>query len=311
MSKTKINSEIIVICGPTGVGKTGTAIYLSEQFGGEIIGADSMQIYRYMDIGTAKPTKEEKEKIAHHMIDIRDPDEPYDAGIFAGEALKKIAELKKKESLPFIVGGTGLYIKALIYGLSRKVPVDPKILCRLKDEAGEEGTSALYKRLREKDPAAAERIHPNDIFRITRALEVYEKTGKPISSYHTNHGFKEPRLNAFTIGLHMERETLYEHINTRVDKMISQGLLDEVKDLLQKGYSPKLKSMQAIGYRHMVEYLQGNLSWDEAIRTLKRDTRRYAKRQLTWFKSVHGIKWYYPSHKEKIAKEIRAFLRSQ
>jgi tRNA dimethylallyltransferase len=311
MSMSEEKFKIIVICGPTGVGKTGTAIHLAKQFEGEIIGADSMQIYRYMNIGTAKPTKEEKEKIVHHMIDIRNPDEPYDAGTFADEALKKITELKKKGSTPFLVGGTGLYIKALMYGLSRRVPADPDVLSRLKDEAGKKGTIVLYERLKEKDPAAAERIHQNDVFRIARALEVYEKTGKPISAFHTSHGFSEPRLNALIIGLRMEREILYEHINTRVDEMVSSGLLDEVKDLLQKGYSPELKSMQSIGYRHMTEYLQSNLSWDDAVRILKRDTRRYAKRQLTWFTSVHGIKWFYPSQKEKISKEIRTFLRRQ
>jgi len=307
MAKEK--PDIIVICGPTCVGKTGTAIRLAKQFRGEIIGADSMQVYRYMDIGTAKPTKEEQKEIVHHMIDIRDPDEPYDAGTFADEALKKITELKKEGIVPFLVGGTGLYIKALIYGFSRETPIDPDVLCRLKEEAERYGTMMLYERLQEKDPAAAEKIHPNDTFRIVRALEVFEKTGKPISTFHSNHGFLNPMLNALTIGLHIERETLYDHINRRVDEMIKTGLLDEVKGLLQKGYSSKLKPMQSIGYRHMVDYLKDNLSWEDAIITLQRDTRRYAKRQLTWFKAIDGVQWFNPAQQEEITKEISAFLR--
>jgi len=300
--------KIIVICGPTGVGKTGTAIILAKHFGGEIIGADSIQIYRHMNIGTAKPTKEERVDVAHHMVDIKDPDETYDAGTFSEEALKKIKELELNGVLPFVVGGTGLYIKALIFGLSRKVPADPSILHRLKREAKDRGPAVLYRRLKEKDPHAAGKIHPNDMFRIVRALEVYETTGKPISSYHTTHGFRETRLNPLTIGLKVDRKLLYERINVRVDKMICDGLLDEVKALLSMGYGPGLKSMQSIGYRQMIDYLEGRASFDDAVQILKRDTRRYAKRQLTWFTSVKGIKWFHPSQEDEISKEIKSFL---
>lgn len=299
---------IIVICGPTSVGKTGTAISLAGTFGGEIIGADSMQIYRHMDIGTAKPSMTEQAAVQHHMIDIRDPDESYDAGTFADEAFQKTEALNHKGTLPFLVGGTGLYIKALIYGLSRTAPVDPAVLSRLKKEVEKYGSRALHKRLQEKDRDTARKIHPNDSFRIIRALEVFEKTGTPVSTYHGRHGFSDPRLKTLMIGLHMERHTLYERIDRRVDTMIKEGLLEEVKDLLQRGYKPELKSMQSIGYRHMTDYLNGDLSWEDAIATLKRDTRRYAKRQLTWFGADNTIKWFKPHALEEITKEIKAFL---
>lgn len=306
--QTEKPPKIIVICGPTGIGKTSTAIQLSQEFSGEIVSADSMQIYREMDIGTAKPTKTELERVPHHMINIVHPDEPFDAAAFTKMADSVILSLIQKSRLPFITGGTGLYIKALIHGLFRTRPADTGVISRFRKESDQFGSAALHKQLAECDPQAAARIHPNDAFRIIRALEIFEATGKPISVYHDLHRFSEKKYHALKIGLSCERETLYDRINQRVDRMLDQGLLGEVEQLLKKGYSTDLKSMQSLGYRHMAEYLTGKITWDEAVNTMKRDTRRYAKRQLTWFKADPEIRWYTKDRVEEIRKEIRSFL---
>jgi tRNA dimethylallyltransferase len=308
MNNNMEKPKIIVICGPTGIGKTGTAICLAKQFRGEIIGADSMQIYRYMDIGTAKPSIAEQKAVPHHMIDIKNPDEPFDAGTYASMTMELISGMESRNAVPFVVGGTGLYIKALVYGLSRAAPADSDLLKRLKIDSEKNGTLTLYKKLLKKDPKTADKIHPNDTFRIIRALEVFEKTGKPISELHDDHGFSKARLNALFIGLNIEREKLYHRINKRVDEMITCGFLDEVKRLMENGYSPETKSMQSIGYRHLSGFLQKKLSWEDALNSLKQDTRRYAKRQLTWFKSESSIKWFNPGRQKEMAREIKKFL---
>ena len=300
--------KIIVICGPTGIGKTTVGIHLAEKFGGEIIGADSMQIYRHMDIGTAKPTLEERRRIHHHMVDIADPDEDFDAVQFSERARPTIAALNGRGRLSFIVGGTGLYIKALLYGLFQSEPVDPIIRHRLKRELEQGGSSLLYERLERIDPETAGRLHPNDSYRIIRALETIESSGASISKHHQYHGFGDDQFNAFKIGLRIERERLYERIDRRVDVMIQTGLVEEVKNLLAMGYSAKLKSMQSIGYRHVVEFLAKKLPWDECLRTLKRDTRRFAKRQFTWFGADPQIKWYAPDQSAKIFEAVERFL---
>jgi tRNA dimethylallyltransferase len=301
--------KIIVIAGPTGVGKTSIAIELCRDFRGEIIGADSMQVYRLMDIGTAKPTLAQQAMAPHHMVDILRPDESFDAGRFVGMADSKIHMLNSAGKIPFVVGGTGLYIKALIHGLSRARPADAKVLQRLKEEAKEHGAESLHRRLAECDPAAAEKIHVNDLFRITRALEIFEVTGAPISHYHNEHRFAGENYRALKLGLNLDRETLYERINKRVDQMIDEGLLDEVKGLLDSGYPAGLKSMQSIGYRHMADHLVNGVPWEETCQTLKRDTRRYAKRQLTWFKADPEIKWFGPNQLEGIRKEVKKFMQ--
>jgi tRNA dimethylallyltransferase len=300
--------SIIVVCGPTGIGKTAAAIEIAETFGGEIISADSMQVYRLMDIGTAKPTVQEQARIRHHLIDIVDPDEDFDAARFGSLARPLIFALIRKNKLPVVAGGTGLYIKALIHGLFQARPPAPEIRRKLKDEAASRGPSALHERLGRVDPQAAAGIHPNDVFRIIRALETYELTGRPISDHHRIHGFSESPFQAFKIGLTMDRKALYERINRRVDLMIAAGLLAEVKGLLGKGYAENLKAMQSIGYRHMADYLGGRLSWEESVRTLKRDTRRYAKRQLTWFRADPDISWVTPTELQNIYPEIHRFL---
>jgi len=303
--------KIIIICGPTALGKTSTAINLAGTFNGEIIGADSMQIYRYMDIGTAKPTTDEQSRVAHHMIDLIDPDEHFDARQFAEMAYEKIMKLYVGGVTLFVVGGTGLYIKALVHGLFKASRSDMHVRERLQEQARIYGADSLYQRLRRHDPDTAERIHPNDSYRIIRALEVHELTGKPITAFQQEHGFKDNRFRALKIGLHINREVLYDRINHRVDAMIDSGFLDEVKRLLEMGYSDDLKSMQSIGYRHLIDFIKGRCSWDETMRTLKRDTRRYAKRQLTWFKADPEIVWREPGQLREIQRLIKKFLQAE
>ena len=300
--------KIIIICGPTGIGKTSVGIHLAEKFGGEIIGADSMQIYRYMDIGTAKPTPQERSRIPHHMIDIVDPDEDFEAVQFSKRARTAIAAADTKGRRSFVVGGTGLYIKALLHGLFQSEPVDLEIRNRLKQELDRDGSRFLHERLKQSDPDTAARLHPNDSYRILRALETIESSGKSISKLHRGHGFEDQRFNALKIGLRVDRADLYIRIDRRVDLMIQAGLVEEVKQLLAMGYSAELKSMQSIGYRHMVEFLTERLPWDECIRTLKRDTRRFAKRQFTWFGADPQIKWYAPDQRDQIIEAVERFL---
>jgi tRNA dimethylallyltransferase len=308
MDSDSYKPKIIVLCGPTGIGKTAVGINLAEKFGGEIVSADSMQIYRHMDIGTAKPTSEECRRVPHHMIDIVDPDEDFDAVQYSELARRTIAALNTQERLSFVVGGTGLYIKALLHGLFQSEPVDSKIRNRLKLELEREGSRALHRRLEKTDPDAAARLHPNDSYRIIRALETIESSGKSISNHHREHGFQDASYHALKIGLRIDRTKLYARIDRRVDAMIQAGLMKEVKNLLAMGYAPELKSMQSIGYRHTAEFLAGRMPWEECIRTFKRDTRRFAKRQFTWFGADPQIKWYEPDQQDEIIKLVDGFL---
>lgn len=300
--------KIIIICGPTGIGKTSFAISIARCFSGEIIGADSMQIYKYMNIGTAKPDPEELKQVRHHLIDFLDPRDDFDAGQYvkiADEAIENMAACRK---IPVITGGTGLYIRALLHGLFRSDPICEKTMARLTRDLEEAGSLKLYHALEKCDPRAAQKIHPNDSFRVIRALEVYQTTGQKISDRQENHDFGETRYNYIKIGLTMDREKLYDRINKRVDIMLDQGLLNEVTTLVENGYSFDLKAMQSIGYKHMVMFIKGEVSWEEAVRLLKRDTRRYAKRQFTWFRADKEINWFEPSQFELAEKQIKEFL---
>jgi len=303
--------KIVVICGPTGIGKTAAAIRAAETFNGEIISADSMQIFRYMDIGTAKPTREEQSRVPHYMIDIADPDEAFDALKFAEIAREKIRKLHERNILPVVAGGTGFYIRALLHGLFDALPADPHIRTRLKQEAEEKGLDFLYRRLQQCDPYSAERIHPNDRYRILRGLEVYETTGKKISEYQRGHGFADEPFNALKIGICTDRAVLYERINRRVEAMIAEGLIEEVGNLLNMGYSSSLNSMQSIGYRHLAEVLEKSVPIDEAVATMKQDTRRYAKRQLTWFRADPQVIWTEPGDTESLFARIGEFLDAE
>ena len=308
MQSAPVKPKIIIICGPTAVGKTTVAIELAQHFKGQIIGADSMQVYKYMDIGTAKPTAEEQARVIHHMIDIIGPEEPFDAARYAELAGTKILELDRQKITPFVVGGTGLYIKALLHGLFNAEVFSKEVRRKLKQEAAALGIEYLHERLQRLDPESAEHLHPNDRYRILRALEVVQTTGKPISGYHREHGFSEQPFEALKIALTMDRPLLYSRINQRVDAMITAGFLEEVRSLLARGYSADLKSMQSIGYRHMVDYINGRLSWEECIRTIKRDHRRYAKRQLTWFGADSQMTWKAPGKVEEIRLSVQRFL---
>jgi len=304
-----VKPKVIVICGPTALGKTSAAIHLASRFDGEIIGADSMQIYRYMDIGTAKPTLGEQARVKHHMIDIIDPDEYFNAKKYATLSHEKVSALFEQKIIPFVVGGTGLYIKALFHGLFKTEPSDSDIRHRLNTEAQDYGNAYLYERLCRLDPESAKKIHANDTYRIMRALEVYALTGKPLAELHQDHGFADSPFVVLKIGLHINREVLYDRINQRVDIMIESGFVGEVKRLIKMGYSPRLKSMQSIGYRHMVNFIEGRSTWDETIRTMKRDTRRYAKRQMTWFKADPEVIWKDPGALADIGGLIKKFLQ--
>ncbi len=310
MSEKTRKTKIVVVCGPTGIGKTGAAIDIARRFKGEIISADSMQIYRHMDIGTAKPTVRERVQVRHHLIDIIDPDQPFDAAAYAARAGQTIAALAEKGRLPFIAGGTGLYIKVLIHGMFQGKTSEPGVRKELKATAARCGTRFLHDQLRDVDPAAANRMHPNDTFRIIRALEVYRVTGKSITQLQNQHGFSDRRFDALKIGLDMDRTALYDRIDRRVDAMIENGLAAEVGRLLEAGYPETLKSMQSIGYRHMVDFITGRRTWEAAVEAMKRDTRRYAKRQLTWFRADPEIVWHEPGQKDEMVCAIEDFLKT-
>jgi tRNA dimethylallyltransferase len=306
--ENSIKPKVIVICGPTGVGKTSLSLLLAREFNGWIIGADSMQIYKFMNIGTAKPSDEERSRIPHYMIDIVHPDEPYDAARYAREAREAILNICRHGRIPVVVGGTGFYIKALLHGLCEASPADESIRKKLNQQFDIYGKKWLYDRLVDCDPDAAAHIHPNDAYRIIRALEIYETAGIPASEYQRQHGFKDQPFEVLKIGLCLDRQALYDRINARVIQMISQGLLDEVKTLLQMGFTQALKPMQAIGYQHMLDFIHGRMNWEETVSTLMRDTRRYAKRQLTWFKKEREIMWKTPDLQNEIQSMVGLFI---
>lgn len=302
--------KVIVICGPTGIGKTELSLALAEAFGGSIVSADSMQIYRYMDIGTAKPDASERLRVHHYMIDVADPDEAFDAARFCREGRQAVARIRAAGNVPFVVGGTGFYIRALLHGLFESPPVVSDILQRLKAEAADNGIAPLYRRLSVFDPAAAARIHPNDAYRVIRALLVCESTGMPVSAIRNAHGFQDQPFDALCLCLSVDRDVLYERIDRRVDAMLRAGLLEEVKGLLDRGYASDLRPMQAIGYRHMADIIEGRMGREEAVDLLKRDTRRFAKRQLTWFRREPDLAWVDPLERSALTARIHAFLNA-
>ena len=282
---------ILVIVGPTAVGKTRIAIELAKELNGEIISADSRQIYKGMDIGTAKPSKDEQAAVKHHMLNVVEPDEHFSVGEYKRNAEKIIEGIWQRKRLPIIAGGTGLYIRAVIDGLWEGPKADYELRDKLKKEEETFGKGYLYKKLKEVDPETAEKTKPNDLVRIVRSLEVYYKEGKTISHFHRLHGFQEKNYNIMFIGLTMDRGRLYKKIEERVDEMINSGLIDEVKALLKKEYNENISSMTGVGYRQAIGYLKGDYNLEEAVRFIKRDTKRYAKRQYTWFNKDKRIEW--------------------
>lgn len=299
------DKKVIVIVGPTAVGKTELSIALAKKLDGEVISADSMQIYKGMDIGTAKPSKDERRKLVHHMIDIKDPWEEYSVALYKEKAQEKLLDVIDRGKVPIVVGGTGLYVNALIYDYSfDELPRDVDYRKKLKERALEEGIHVLYRDLQEKDLEAAKKIHPNDKKRIIRALEVIHLTGEPFSKYRKDRS--ESPYNSSMVGLIMNREELYRKIEERVDKMIQMGLVEETRDLLKSGCKPGMTSMQALGYKEIILYLKGELSFKEAVNMIKKNTKRFAKRQLSWFKRDPNIYWYNLSYTNlyKVEKDI-------
>lgn len=303
--------KLVIILGPTGVGKSEVAVEVALQVGGEVINADSQQVYRYMDIGTGKPAPERRKKIAHHLIDIVDPDEEFNAAIFRQKALESAEEIWSRGRRAILCGGTGLYIKALAHGLFVGPSKDPEVRRRLEREGDEKGLPHLYERLRRVDPGALAAIHPNDRQRIIRALEVFELTGKRMSDWQMEHGFKESPFETLKIGLNRERGELYDIIDRRCEEMVSAGLVEEVKGLVERGYRLELQAMQSVGYRHVGLYLSGAMTLEEALSLMQRDTRHLAKRQLTWFRADNEIRWFHPEReKDKILVTVKEFLHT-
>lgn len=277
--------KILVIVGPTASGKTRMAVELAQRHNGEVISADSMQIYRTMDIGTAKPTKEEMGGIPHHMIDVADPEEDFSVARYVEMAARCVDDVLARGKLPIVAGGTGLYIDSLLSGRTF-APFSPDSALRgeLERELAEKGGQAMLEALAQVDPEAAQRLHPNDHKRIIRALEVYRSTGKTITQHNRETQAIPPRYNALTIGLaFQDRQAMWRRIDQRVDEMVAAGLEDEVRRLLTSGISPKCTAMQAIGYKEFTQALSGEMTWQEAADVVKLRSRQYAKRQLTWF----------------------------
>ncbi len=298
--------KVIVIVGPTCSGKTELAIKIAGNLNSEIISADSRQFYKYLDIGTAKPNAEELASVKHHFIDILLPDEEYNVSRFEKEALHVITEIARKDKIPVIAGGSGLYIKAVIDGIFDAVDTDEnyrKELLELKHKYGDE---FLYEKLKKVDPFVAEKLLPQNWKRVIRALEVYKLTGKSISEFQKEHKRETP-FEFIQFGLNWPREILYENIEKRVDEMINKGLIDEVKQLLSKGYSEELNALNTVGYKEIISFLRDEIDLTEAIRLIKRNTRRYAKRQMTWFRKDKRIYWFDINERKQlneIAKKI-------
>jgi tRNA dimethylallyltransferase len=299
--------KLLILSGPTGSGKSDLAIELASLLGAEILNADSMQVYRGMDIGTAKLPVSKRKGIPHHVIDIVDPDQEFNASLFRSHALPIIDDLSRRDVPIIVVGGTGLYVKALLGGLFKCPPSQRELRQKLWEECEDKGSTYLYERLCKVDSRTAESIHPMDTIRIIRALEVVDLTGRPFSEVTEEHRFSERRFSPLHLALFVDREVLYDRINSRTLSMIDAGLVGEVEGLLAMGYGPELKPMKAIGYRHIVGYLKGDWDLDEAVRLIQRDTRRYAKRQNTWFRADPEVVWVNPDDRSEIIDMVRAF----
>jgi tRNA dimethylallyltransferase len=301
--------KLVIVLGPTAVGKSDVVLELASEINAEIINADAQQVYRQMDIGTAKPSLAERKKVPHHLIDIVDPDGEFNVAMFRQLATASANDIGTRNKTAIVCGGTGLYIRALTKGLFVGPAQDTAVRHTLTLEAQGHGLRSLYERLGQVDPAATFWIHPHDRQRIIRALEVYELTGKPISKWQKEHGFNEAPFDTLKVGLCRERTELYNLIDRRCDRMIEEGLVDEVKGLSERGYNLDMKPLQSVGYRHAGWVLRGQMTLTEAVFLMKRDTRRLAKRQLTWFRSDKEIRWFHPqADRGRIKAVVREFL---
>lgn len=300
--------RLIVLTGPTAVGKTALALALAEAAGGQIVNTDSMQVYQGMDIGTAKATEEEQARARHHLIDVAAPDEEFDVARYLALARPLVEELDRAGAPALAVGGTGFYLRSLVHGLFEGPGRDEEVRARLEEKSRQRGIEALHGDLVRVDPEAAGRIHPRDRARLIRALEVFELTGRPISSFQQDHALAERPYRTLFIALDLERAQLYERIARRTQWMFASGLLEETRELLDQGYGPELKPMRAIGYREAVLHLAGRLSLERAVDQTQKKTRNYAKRQLTWLRKQKGVTWARPDQGEKVLELVRDFL---
>lgn len=310
------SSPLLIICGPTATGKTQLAIACAQRLQGEIVNADALQVYKHMDIGTDKPGPDERAAATFHLIDYVDPNENYSVARYQADALRVIAEIHARERLPILCGGSGLYIRAAAYQLDLPIaPCDSDLRQALQREAAAHGSQYLHLRLAAIDPQAAARIDPANLRRVIRALEVHALTGRPFSRYHHFSSLdqqRQPRYNLLAFGLTLDRQELYQRIERRIESMIARGLMQEVQALLDRGCHSGLTSMQALGYRHLAACLSGCCEMAEAINLLKRDTRRFAKRQLTWFRADKRMRWLDASRPlEGLAEEIGEACRAQ
>jgi tRNA dimethylallyltransferase len=300
-------NTVLVLLGPTGVGKTALSKAIAEKVLLEIVSADSRQIYRYMDIGTAKPSLALQKQIPHHFIDILEPDENYSAGQYMKTARRVIEEIIQRKKLPLVVGGSGLYIRALIEGFFQEDIKDSQLREKLQTRLKREGSGALYDELNRVDPAAAKEIHPNNTRRMIRALEVFYTAGIPISEIQEKNPDPAP-FRAIKIGLAMERKKLYAKINQRVEMMFEEGLVEEVRRILNMGYSPEINALNSVGYREAIAYLRGDIDLFTCKELVKQNTRRYAKRQFTWFRKEQDITWMEISGNEDIPGAVKQIM---
>ena len=298
---------VLIVTGPTASGKSDLALSLAQEFEGELICSDSMQVYRKLDIGTAKPTLIEQRLVPHHQIDIIDPNENYSAGKYEREASKIIREIQARGNVPIIVGGTGLYFRALMYGISKIPDIPETIKKNVNCLQLEHGTPYCWEKLKKHDPQSALRIHPNDTARVLRSLEVFLATGSSLTTFQKKQPFAEARYPFLAVGFEWERNILFERINLRTKNMLKSGWISEVEDLLEY-YSYDLKPFQSIGYREIIEHLRNKFSLENMIQKIQQRTRRYAKRQITWFRKESKIEWFKPDDVAGVFSKIKVFL---
>ncbi len=299
------NRNLVIILGPTGVGKSRTAVRLALVFGGEVVSGDSIQVYKGFDIGTDKPTIEDRRGVPHHLLDAVDPDVQFTAADFAKEALAAAEGILGRGHIPFVAGGTGLYIRALVDGLFPGPGRDNALRAGLEAEARERGLESLFRRLETVDPAYAGTIRSRDRIRIIRALEVYGATGRPISDHFRQTVSPTSGYKVIKIGLRLERVELCRRIDDRVDRMFARGLVDEVRALRERGVKPDAPPFRALGYRHVLSFLGGEISLEDAKSMTKLETRRYAKRQMTWFRKTAGVAWFSPDDTSGLEQHLR------
>jgi tRNA dimethylallyltransferase len=291
---------VVVIVGPTAVGKSRVAIEVAKAFETEVLTADSRQVYRGMDVGTDKPSTQERQAIPHRLIDLVDPDEQFNAGLYRRQAVDEIERLYRDCRLPFVVGGTGLYVRTLLKGLCDAPQAEPIVRAALRQEAKDQGYDRLYARLVDVDPVAAARLHPRDESKVIRALEVYQLSGRRMSEFQEKHGFAERPYSALVVGLNRDRDALYRRIEERIDWQLAHGLIEETQQLLAQGNQRNSAAMKGLGYRQVAGHLAGEYDAAEMVRRFKRDTRHFSKRQMTWFRKEPGIQWLTIGESESV-----------